>query len=198
MIFLIVFGSTLTLELSSCIERCGPFDIHDYYILRFKSMIFENGQGEAMTDEVVPINDLSLYLYVDSARYVKNRGIKPSFDLFTTAYACSPAEPTSLNYITDYKVYADVAISDSLPAGVNLVDCFLFKSSYYAISYDAFLHHNSEYGNLGGFQGFKLIWKENIVDKRELYEDYKTFHIVLYLSDSTVHTLYFNRILITR
>lgn len=97
------------------INTCGDRD----YSPKFHANKL-SGYLDSASDSVLYSN-LIITLNFSGEHYTK---IKKSFDLFPSAYACSPVEPYTEERITDIVITADVDFDDTHPAGSDLKDFF--------------------------------------------------------------------------
>ncbi len=117
LIFLIssVLFSPVIHSCKKSISSCGDVD----YSPKFHANKLQ-GNLDYVSDSILYSN-LIVSLNFSGQHYSK---IAETFDLFPTAYACSPVEPYTEERITDIIITADVAFDEAHPAGSDLKDFF--------------------------------------------------------------------------
>lgn len=97
------------------VSSCGDTDYSPKYHANKLS-----GYVDSPNDSILYSN-LIITLSFSGQHYTK---VPKSFDLFPSAYACSPVEPYTEERITDIIITSDVDFDETHPAGSDLKDYF--------------------------------------------------------------------------
>lgn len=136
--FALLFGFLISFSACDAGTQCGPFDS------RFVTTDFTSGAFEFELDdslrldpnvlpppELSPVgedtlshSDFSIQMRADIETFASRRERGMSFSLVSSAYACSPALPTSEEVIEDIQIYSDEDFNDDYAAGDNLAELF--------------------------------------------------------------------------
>ena len=192
---LVSFIATVIMELTSC-NRCGPFDVHNFRIIRFKNYLIKDQNDSIAENDTVNINNLKMIIFADSVKTVMNKNIHLPLSFFNNAYACSPAFPVSVNAIKNIEIFSDKDLTTSISSTQNLANYFKvgFGTANYTLS--AFLSNEEGARKFYG-EIFSLQINPYSLDVVNLNKTYHQFTVKLYFSDNTIESFVFNKIYLT-
>lgn len=192
---LISFVAMVMTELTSC-NRCGPFDVHNFQVIRFRNYLVKNQIDSIQENDTVNSNNLKMVIFADSVKTVMNNSIRLPFSFFNNAYACSPAFPMLVNAIKNIEIYSDIDLTTSISSTQNLVNYFKvgFGTANYTIP--AFLSNEEGARRFYG-EVFSLQMNPYSFDVVNLNKSYHRFIVKLYFSDNTMQSFVFNKIYLT-
>ncbi len=134
-----LFGLLSVITLSSIINSCGKlggatcgrkdrFSDYKYHANQISGTLRAviGSDEEDIRTHSYTYNELIFKIGFSGQHY---SCISPTFDLFPSAYACSPPEPYSDEKITDIIIISNEDYDETHPAGTDLKDLFEVQSS---------------------------------------------------------------------